>query len=104
MGVVVRAALLLFVAGLALGPMQESDLFFRLQVGEETLRAGSIPGRNLFSFTYPDHPDRDPAWLFGVAAARLFGAGGFRALVLANARSASFDAAAAQERIAQLSR
>ena len=33
-----------------------------------------LPGRNLFSFTYPDYPDVDAAWLFEVKH------DGFRAL------------------------
>jgi hypothetical protein len=76
-------ALLLFVAGLCLRPMEETDLFFRLAVGEQILRAGAVPQRNLFSFTYPDHPDLDSAWLFDVGAAGLQRAGGFPAVVLA---------------------
>jgi hypothetical protein len=75
-------ALLLLVAGLCLAPMAESDLFFRLKVGEGILRDHAIAGRNLFSFTFPDHPDIDPAWLFDVAAAALYRLGGFPAVVL----------------------
>ncbi len=62
--------------------MAESDLFFRIKMGEEILRAGAIPTRNLFSFTYPDAPDRDLAWLFDVAAAAIFSVAGFRGVVL----------------------
>src|SRR5918911_5461062 len=76
------AGLLLFVAGLCLVPMAETDLFFRLRVGEEILRTGAVPRRNLFSFTFPDHPDLDPAWLFDVGAAGLHRAGGFPAVVV----------------------
>ncbi len=42
-----------------------------------------MPGRNLFSFTFPDHPDVDAAWLFEVGAAALYARGGFPAVVLA---------------------
>lgn len=77
--------LLVLVAGLSLGPMQESDLFFRLRTGEEILRTGQIPKTNLFSFTHPDHPDLDPSWLFDVGAAALFGVAGFRGIVTAKA-------------------
>jgi hypothetical protein len=84
----VRAALLLFslsavVAGLSLVPMAESDLFFRLKAGQEILARHALPGRNLFSFTYPDYPDVDTSWLFEVGAAVLYRRGGFPALVLA---------------------
>ena len=62
-------ALLFFVAALALRPMAESDLFFRIKAGQQILRHHGLPGRNLFSFTYPDGPDLDTAWLFEVGAA-----------------------------------
>jgi tetratricopeptide (TPR) repeat protein len=74
--------LLLFVAGLCLVPMAESDLFFHLKVGDEILRTGAIPHRNLFSFTFPDQPDPDPAWLFDVAVSALYRLGGFPAVVV----------------------
>ena len=78
-------ALLLFVAGLALGPMAESDLFFRIEAGRQILSRHGLPGVNLYSFTYPDHPDLDTSWLFEVGAAALYARGGFPALVLAKA-------------------
>jgi hypothetical protein len=76
-------ALLAFVAELSLRPMAESDLFFRIKAGQEILASHGLPGRNLFSFTYPDHPDIDAAWLFEVAAAALHACGGFPAVVIA---------------------
>jgi hypothetical protein len=76
-------ALLAFVAELSLRPMAESDLFFRIKAGQEILASHGLPGRNLFSFTYPDHPDIDAAWLFEVAAAALHARGGFPAVVVA---------------------
>ena len=87
MRIVVRVApliaLLAFVAELSLRPMAESDLFFRIKAGQEILASHGLPGRNLFSFTYPDHPDIDAAWLFEVAAAALHARGGFPAVVIA---------------------
>jgi hypothetical protein len=77
------AGLLVLVAGLCLTPMAETDLFFRLRMGQEILATWAVPRRNLFSFTYPDHPDLDPAWLFDVAVAALYRAGGFPAIVVA---------------------
>ena len=77
------AGLLLFVAGLCLGPVQETDLFFRIASGAELLRTGRVVHRNLFSFTFPDAPYRDPAWLFDGAVAGLFRLGGFPAVVMA---------------------
>jgi len=76
-------ALLAFVAELSLRPMAESDLFFRIKAGQEILARHGLPGRNLFSFTYPDYPDVDAAWLFEVGAAVLYGRGGFPAVVVA---------------------
>src|SRR3954468_4669998 len=63
--------------------MAESDLFFRLAAGREILRGHGLPGINLFSFTYPDYPDLDTAWLFEVGAVVLHRMGGFPALVVA---------------------
>jgi tetratricopeptide (TPR) repeat protein len=74
--------LLVFVAGLCLGPVQETDLFFHLAGGEQFLRSGALVHRNLFSFTYPDTPYLDSAWLFDTATAVLFRAGGFPAIVI----------------------
>ena len=77
------AALLLFVAGLSLRPMAESDLFFHLKAGQEILARHALPGRNLYSFTAPDYPDLDTSWLAEVGAAALFAHGGFPAIVVA---------------------
>jgi len=76
-------ALLALVAELSLRPMAESDLFFRIKAGQEILTQHGLPGRNLFSFTYPDYPDVDAAWLFEVGAAALYALGGFPAIVIA---------------------
>ena len=77
------AALLLFVAGLSLRPMAESDLFFHLKAGQEILARHGLPGRNLYSFTAPDYPDLDTSWLAEVGAAVVYGRGGFPAVVIA---------------------
>jgi tetratricopeptide (TPR) repeat protein len=74
--------LLVFVAGLCLYPVQETDLFFRMAAGEQFLRTGHILHRNLFSFTFPDTPYLDPAWLFDVLVAGLYRLGGAPAIVL----------------------
>ena len=76
------AGLLVFVAGLCLAPVQETDLFFRLASGEQFLQTGHILHHNLFSFTFPDTAYLDSAWLFDLAAALLFRAGGFPAVVI----------------------
>ena len=51
------AALLLFVAGRCLVPMDETDLFFNLRLGDLTLAAHAVPRTNLLSFTWPDVRD-----------------------------------------------
>ena len=83
-----RAATILLLIGVMLAvthwaclPMEETDLFFHLKLGEIILSEGKIPFRNLFSFTYPDHPDPDLAWAFQLAVALAF-RGGFGAIVL----------------------
>ncbi|HEX2661044.1 MAG TPA: hypothetical protein VHU40_22345, partial [Polyangia bacterium] len=76
------AALLVFVAGLCLVPVTESDVFFRIKVGQQILAHRHLMERNLFSFTAPDHPDLDLAWGFEVGAALLYRLGGFPALVV----------------------
>jgi hypothetical protein len=76
-------ALLVFTAGLALLPMSESDLFFRLEAGREILAHHALPSRNLFSFTYPDYPDLDLSWLFEVGAALIQRAWGIGGVVIA---------------------
>jgi tetratricopeptide (TPR) repeat protein len=76
------AGLLAFVAGLCLAPVQETDLFFRLASGEQFLRTGHILHHNLFSFTFPDAPYLDSAWLFDCAVALLYRLGGFPSVVI----------------------
>jgi len=77
------AALLAFVASLALRPMAESDLFFHLKAGQEILLRHGLPRTNLFSFTYPNYPDLDTSWLAEVGAALVYRWGGFPAVVVA---------------------
>lgn len=89
------AGLLLLVAGLCLGPVAETDLFFRLAAGEQFLRTGHLVHRNLFSFTFPDAPYLDSAWLFDVGAAGLYRLGGFPAVVVGKTVLALIIAAAA---------
>src|SRR6185295_17839370 len=51
------AALLLFVAGRCLVPMDETDLFFNLRLGEIVLGTHQVPLDNRLSFTWPDARD-----------------------------------------------
>jgi tetratricopeptide (TPR) repeat protein len=61
--------LLLFVAGRCLVPMDETDLFFNLRLGEIVLGTGRVPTENLLSFTHPAATDINLAWLFQVVLA-----------------------------------
>ena len=71
-------ALLAFVAQLSLRPMAETDLFFRIKAGQEILARHGLPGRNLFSFTYPDYPDLDAPGCSRSARRRCTGAAASR--------------------------
>ena len=61
--------LLLFVAGRCLVPMDETDLFFNLRLGEMVLGTGHVPTTNLLSFTHPAATDVNLAWLFQIVLA-----------------------------------
>jgi hypothetical protein len=76
------AALLLFVAGRCLVPMDETDLFFNLRLGDLILLRHTIPRTNLLSFTYPDARDLNLAWLFQIVLALAYRAGGIAGTVL----------------------
>ena len=75
-------ALLVFVAGRCLCPMDETDLFFNLRLGEVVLRTHAVPTTNLLSFTWPDARDVNLAWLFQIALALAHRAGGIPATVI----------------------
>ncbi|MGD0835448.1 MAG: tetratricopeptide repeat protein [Polyangia bacterium] len=74
--------LLVFVAGRCLVPMDETDLFFNLRLGEIIVGSGHVPGENLLSFTYPHAPDINLAWLFQLLLALAYRLGGIPATVL----------------------
>ena len=76
------AALLLFVAGRCLVPMDETDLFFNLRLGDIILGHHAVPRTNLLSFTHPDARDLNLAWLFQIALALAHRAGGIAGTVL----------------------
>jgi hypothetical protein len=78
----VLAVLLVFVAGRCLVPMDETDLFFNLRLGEIVLHTHHVPTTNLLSFTYPDAPDVNLAWLFQIVLALAYRAGGIAGTVL----------------------
>jgi hypothetical protein len=74
--------LLLFVAGRCLVPMDETDLFFNLRLGEVVLSSHHVPTENLLSFTYPTATDINLAWLFQVVLALAHRAAGIPGTVL----------------------
>ncbi len=75
-------ALFLFVAGRCLVPMDETDLFFNLRLGEVVLQTHGVPTTNLLSFTWPDARDVNLAWLFQIVLALAHRAGGIPATVI----------------------
>jgi hypothetical protein len=76
------AALLLFVAGRCLVPMDETDLFFNLRLGDLILGRHAVPRTNLLSFTTPEARDLNLAWLFQIVLALAYRAGGIAGTVL----------------------
>jgi hypothetical protein len=76
------SALLLFVAGRCLVPMDETDLFFNLRLGEIILAGHGVPRVNLLSFTFPGARDINLAWIFQIVLALAYRAGGIAATVL----------------------
>jgi tetratricopeptide (TPR) repeat protein len=76
------AALLLFVAGRCLVPMDETDLFFNLRLGDIILGQHTVPRTNLLSFTHPEARDLNLAWLFQIFLALAYRAGGIGGTVL----------------------
>ena len=81
-GAACGAALLLFVAGRCLVPMDETDLFFNLRLGEIVLHDHAVPRTNLMSFTQPDARDVNLAWLFQIVLALAHRAGGIPGTLL----------------------
>jgi hypothetical protein len=79
---VVLAVLLLFVAGRCLVPMDETDLFFNLRLGEIVLGTGRVPTTNLLSFTAPNAPDVNLAWVFQIVLALAYRLGGIPGTVV----------------------
>lgn len=80
-----------FAFVLALAPVSDVDFFWHLAVGRHVATHGALPGKNLWSFTAPDHPFEATAWLFDVCIYGLhqaFGVAGVQvavALVLGGA-------------------
>ena len=75
-------ALLLFVASRCLVPMDETDLFFNLRLGEIVISTHSVPTENLLSFTHPHATDVNLAWLFQIVLALVHRAAGIPGTVL----------------------
>jgi tetratricopeptide (TPR) repeat protein len=62
--------------------MDETDVFFNLRLGELILATHDVPRTNLLSFTVPDAPDVNLAWLFQIVLALAHRAGGIPGTVL----------------------
>lgn len=79
-----RSAVLLalaaaLAASLLLGffQVEDADVFWHLKAGQVSLERGAILDTNLFSSTFPDHPWTNSEWLFQIALAGAFQAGGW---------------------------
>jgi hypothetical protein len=62
--------------------MDETDLFYNLRLGELVLATHEVPRTNLLSFTAPDAPDPNLAWLFQIVLALAHRAAGVPGTVL----------------------
>jgi tetratricopeptide (TPR) repeat protein len=62
--------------------MDETDLFYNLRLGEIVLATHAVPRTNLLSFTAPDAPDPNLAWLFQIVLALAHRAAGVPGTVL----------------------
>lgn len=75
-------ALLLFAATRCLVPMDETDLFFNLRLGDLIRGTHQVPRANVLSFTHPEARDINLAWLFQVLLSWVFEHGGLAATVV----------------------
>lgn len=70
---------------LSLAPVSDVDFFWHLAVGRHIAQTGALPGKNLWSFTAPDHPFAATAWLFDWCAWQLQAAFGIAGVQVAAA-------------------
>jgi hypothetical protein len=78
-GVVARALAVLvgtFAVCLAVGPVDDPDLWFHLAAGRLMVESGSWPTVNTFSFTAPAYPWIDLHWLFQLVLYGVYRLGG----------------------------
>ncbi len=66
-------------------PMGDFDVWWHLRSGQLILERGAVPRLDLFTYTNADRPWIDLYWLFQIAMAVLYRAGGASALVLLKA-------------------
>jgi len=78
-------ALLAGAAVLGLGRSFETDVFFRVRVGQEIWARRALLHTNTFSFTYPAFPELDTAWLSEVGMAVAYRWGGWPGVVIGKA-------------------
>lgn len=70
----------IFVLGFR--PINNTDIWFHLKVGEDILKTGKIPTTETYSHTAYGEPWVDHSWLFEVLTAVLYQQGGFAALLV----------------------
>ncbi len=79
------ALFLLLFAALLIPPIEATDFWWHVGVGEVVLREGRIPQSDLFSYTVPGRPYIYQSWLAGVLLALLQRWGGPALVILCNA-------------------
>jgi hypothetical protein len=62
-------AFVLLVGALAVHQIFDPDFWLHLAAGQRMIADGAVIGRNLFSFTHPDHPWINVYWLWQLALA-----------------------------------
>ena len=71
-----------FVANRCLVPMDETDLFYNLRLGDIILETHHVPRTNLLSFTNATYPDPNLAWLFQIVLSLAYRCGGIPGTVI----------------------
>lgn len=61
----------MFAFALSMAAVSDVDFFWHLAVGRHIAQHHALPGKNLWSFTTPDHPFAATAWLFDWCAFQL---------------------------------
>ena len=78
----VHVGIFIAVAGACVFQVCSFDIFWHLEIGRLLWHGGGIIGRNLFSWTYPDHPWTPTYWLFEAIVYPVYRVAGATGLIL----------------------